>query len=34
MARDARQNLERSFRERLGYKAHQKRNDLGRYDKI
>ncbi len=33
-ARDARQNLERSFRERLGYQAHQKRRLLGKYDKV
>jgi len=34
LARDARQNLERSFRERLGYDAHQVRRPLGKYDKV
>jgi hypothetical protein len=34
VARSARQNLERSFRERLGYVAHQSRRPLGEYDKI
>jgi len=33
LARDARQNLERSFRERLGDDAHQVRRPLGKYDK-
>jgi hypothetical protein len=32
-ARDARQNLECSFRIRLGYAALQKRRHLGEYDK-
>jgi hypothetical protein len=32
-ARDARQNLERSFRIRLGYPPLQKRRPLGKYDK-
>jgi hypothetical protein len=34
LARDARQNLERSLRKRLGYKEHQRRNSLGKYDKV
>lgn len=34
VARDARQNLERSFRERLRYAPLQKRNLLGEYDKL
>jgi hypothetical protein len=34
VARDARQNLERSFRERLGYAPLQPRRNLGRYDKV
>jgi hypothetical protein len=33
-ARDARQNLERAFRQRLGLDPHQKRNPLGKYDKV
>ena len=33
-ARDARQNLERSFRQRLGYEAHQQRRPLGTFDKV
>lgn len=33
-ARDARQNLERSFRIRLGYQPLQKRRPLGKYDKL
>ncbi len=33
-ARDARQNLERSFRERLGYQALQQRRPLGTFDKV
>jgi hypothetical protein len=34
LARDARQNLERRFRERLGQPPHQKRRPLGVYDKV
>jgi hypothetical protein len=34
LARDARQNLERSLRNRLGHEEHQERNDLGKYDKV
>jgi gas vesicle protein len=35
LARDARQNLERMFRERLGYQPHQDRQPLGKkYDKV
>jgi hypothetical protein len=35
LARDARQNLERTFRERLGQKPHQRRRPLGKpYDKV
>jgi hypothetical protein len=33
LARHARQNLERSFRMRLGYAPHQERQPLGKYDK-
>lgn len=33
LARDARQNLERSFRDRLGYEPLQERRPLGDYDK-
>src|SRR5216683_2080061 len=33
LARDARQNLERSFRQRLGYVGHQERRSLGKFDK-
>jgi hypothetical protein len=33
-ARDARQNLERTFRERLGHEALQARHPLGSYDKV
>jgi len=34
LARDARQNLERRFRERLGDLPHQERRPLGVYDKV
>lgn len=34
VAVDARQNLERSFRIRLGLDPLQKRNDLGEFDKL
>lgn len=34
LARDARQNLERSFRTRLGYEVLQDRQPLGAFDKI
>jgi gas vesicle protein len=34
LARDARQNIERRFRERLGHQPHQKRRPLGVYDKV
>jgi len=34
LARDARQNLERSFRLRLGHEALQKRTPLGKHDEV
>lgn len=34
LARDARQNLEGSFRKRLGYSPLVERNDLGKYDRL
>jgi lactoylglutathione lyase len=34
LARDARQNLERSFRQRLGHKPHQCRRNLREFDKV
>ena len=34
LARDARQNLEIKFRERLGYANLQRRRPLGKYDKV
>jgi hypothetical protein len=34
LARDARQNLERSFRARLGQRPLQRRRPLGRFDKV